>query len=227
MKLFFINLDRRPDRKRFMELQKLTWIVAERYTAIDGKRLFEFGISNKELLLFQKADFMKSKYKKNIIGNFLSHLRLMKKIIDEEIPISIITQDDMEFGENFETEVKNVMNNLPIDAEIINIGFHKRAVYAKVIPWDLKGQKRETNGHYKSNVNEYVGRGKESTNPCSSTYIVTLEGAKNFVKYIEDMGVFRATDHEMNHYLIKKNIYYFSTLVLSTGGDHGSDVFGE
>jgi GR25 family glycosyltransferase involved in LPS biosynthesis len=209
-----------------MESQKLTWIVAERYTAIDGKRLFDFGISKSELLLFRKANFMKSKYKNNIIGNFLSHLRLMKKIIDEKIPISIISQDDMLLGENFETEVKNVVNNLPIDAEIINIGFHKHAVYEKVIPWDLKGQKRETNDHYESSVNKYVGRGRESTNPCSSTYIVTLKGAQNFVKYIEKMGVFRATDHEMNNYLIKKNNYYFSTLVLSTGDEHGSDVFG-
>jgi hypothetical protein len=29
-----------------------------------------------------------------------------------------------------------------------------------------------------------------------------------------------------NNYLIKKKNYYFSTLVLSTGDEHGSDVFG-
>ena len=76
-------------------------------------------------------------------------------------------QDDMLFIEEFKKEVETMCNNLPKDAEIINIGFHKHAVYAKVIPFDLE---EENVMHIDMKVNDYVCKVKPDFNPCSSCY---------------------------------------------------------
>ena len=226
IKLFYINLERRPDRKAFIEnqLKNIKCVDFERFEAIDGKRLIDFGVNNTEFSYFKKANFLKTQFSKNIIGNFLSHFRLLQKIVEENIPIAIISQDDMQLYNNFEEELAQVIKELPEDAELVNIAFHKSAVYEKVIPWDLKNQTRDTNNLCRK-ISENIGIGHESVNPCSSMYIVTQKGARNFIEHIETNGVFTATDHEMNIYLKRKNIYYFSRLVLATGAQLGSDVF--
>ena len=137
--------------------------------------------------------------------------------------MAIIMQDDLLFCDNFKEELEEVINHIPEDAEFVNLGFHKMAVFNKVIPWNLKNQNRDINEHCNIKINEFVG--KFNMNPCSSMYIVTLDGAKNFVAHIEEHGVRRATDHEFNRYVFSKGINYCSRLVLATGADLGSDVF--
>jgi GR25 family glycosyltransferase involved in LPS biosynthesis len=75
-------------------------------------------------------------------------------------------------------------------------------------------------------VNPYICKMKPDMNPCSLAYIVTLQGAKNMIAYFNEIGFKKATDHNFNEYLIEKDIFYSSNIILVTGNPSlGSDIF--
>lgn len=229
-KLYYINLDRRPDRNRHMisefERIKVPEHKIERFRAIDGDKLFDYGVKASDIIKFRDSDFIKKKNKNYLIGNQLSHMRILQKIINENIQIAIILQDDIRFLDNFNFELQNILENKPDDTEFIWIGFHKSASGKNVLGWDLEYQTINKNDYYHKIQNEYIAQCKNSTNPCSTAYIVTNEGAKRFVEHVNDVGFRRATDGNFNDYLRNKNIDYCSRLVLCTGiMEFGSDIF--
>ena len=228
--LFYINLDRRPDRNEHMkrELKKIHVPLdkIERFQAYDGLCLEKFNVTQNDYKLFTFADFRNSPRKNFLIGNQLSHFQILKTVVEKEMKHAVILQDDLNFIDDFCVQVENIISSLPNDAEIVWFGFHKRAVGKHVIAWDLHNQTKETNTHYENVVNEHIAKCKTSTNPCSTAYVITLQGAKNFIKYIEKNGFRRATDWNYNEYLRTKNIDYCSKLVLCTGiPNFGSDIF--
>ena len=121
--------------------------------------------------------------------------------------------------------LNDILDNLPKNSEMVNIGFHKYASGANFVRWDLKGE----NDHSilaQKRLNKQVCILKENINPCSLAYILTLKGAKNMVSFFEKTGFLRATDGNFNDYLQTKNIFYGSTTVLVTGNsDLKSDIF--
>ena len=68
------------------------------------------------------------------------------------------------------------MDNIPTNAEIVNIGFHKHSV-----PFDLSVSDN-FNDVGDTKVNEYICHLKRSINPCSLAYIVTLKGASKLIE---------------------------------------------
>jgi hypothetical protein len=119
------------------------------------------------------------------------------------------------------------MNNIPEDTEIINIGLHLQAIYSHFVPWDISSsQDEEYLKIGQTRLNDYVCRLTIGINPCSLAYIVTLQGAMNLVDYFEKTGFRRATDWNINDYLVSKNIFYCSLPVLCTGNPNlTSDIF--
>uniref|UniRef100_A0A6C0F910 Glycosyl transferase family 25 domain-containing protein n=1 Tax=viral metagenome TaxID=1070528 RepID=A0A6C0F910_9ZZZZ len=224
MDYFYINLERRPDRKAHMEKQfnKANISNYHRIDAIDGLDLNKYNLSLDEIKLFRNADYKSKPFSKKIIGNQLTHLRIIKKLINSDYKYAVIMQDDMEFCKNFNQEVENVINNYPAYAEVINIGFHKYAAYQHVIPYDLNNSNTE---HIKQRVNNYVCKLNHNINPCSSAYIINTSRIQNFINYVEIYGCHRATDWVFNEYLQKNNIFYGSTKILCTGAQMGSDIF--
>ena len=228
-KIYFINLNRREDRKNhFLNeciREKIPINKLCRIEAIDGLT-YNFHIN--ELSMFSKADFLKSTDNviKKIFGNQLSHYYILKEIINKNQGFAIIFQDDAVLIPNFMEYIDNVVNNLPNDTEIMNIGLHKGADLQYSEPWDfaITGDDLHKIGSQK--INEYICKLKSDINPSSLAYIVTLEGAKNMTKYFEENGFKYATDYNFNNYLIKKNIFYSSSTILVTGNPRlGSDIF--
>lgn len=224
IKYIYINLDRRPDRRKHIETQfkKSDIPMYERFEALDGNDLNKYNITLSEISLFKHSDFKHKSFTKNIIGNQLSHIRAIQTLLDSKYGYAVIMQDDMLFIKNFKEEIDSICDNLPQDAEIINIGFHQHAVYSKVIPFDLTAN---NTSHIQYKMNDFVCKLKPQVNPCSSCYIITKNGAQNFIDYIFKSGCKKATDHNFNEYLIDKGIFYGSTKVLCTGNDMGSDIF--
>ena len=229
-KFYFINLNRRQDRKNhfFNECirENLPFDKICRGEAIDGLT-YNFHIN--ELSMFSKADFHSLNpevINKKIMGNQLSHYYLLKEIVRENNKLSIIFQDDSVLIPNFIKHINNVVLNLPSDAEVINIGLHKVAINQYSEPWDfaITGDDLHKIGSQK--INEYICKLKSDINPFSLAYIVTLEGAKNMTKYFEENGFKYAADHNINEYLISNDIFYSSNTILVTGNPKlGSDIF--
>tara|TARA_Y100000389_G_C17470970_1_gene530773 strand:- start:2865 stop:3581 length:717 start_codon:yes stop_codon:yes gene_type:complete len=229
-KIYYINLDRRPDRNSHMinELQRVNVPEEkiERFTAIDGLNLFTHGVNANDIGLFRNSDFIRKKNKNLLIGNQLSHMRLIDKIIENKYEVALIMQDDLKFMDTFNEELNKIIGNMPDDTEIVWIGFHKVASGKNVIGWDLVKQTSENNDYYERPVNEYLAQCKLSTNPCSTAYIITQKGAQNFKDFVNKVGFRRATDGNFNDYLRAKNIDYCSRMVLCTGiTEFGSDIF--
>ena len=116
----------------------------------------------------------------------------------------------------FKKKLKQVVKHLPADSEMVNIGFHKFECMQHFVPWDLT-----RDDDYKTIsskiVNEHICKIKPGMNPCSLSYIITLQGAKNMVEYFEKNGFLRATDGNFNDYLEARDIFYCSFDVLVTG----------
>lgn len=225
-KIYFINLDRRPDRYEHvlkqMSNNNVNFNNILRIKAIDGN---EYEFTKEEKDMFINSDFRTQPYAKKIMGNQLSHYYILKDMIKNNYKNIVIFQDDIILIDNFMDHLNKVLENIPNDAEIINIAFHKFASYSKFIPWDLN-KKTYSNEMNKKNVNDYVCYLTDTTNPCSLGYIVTLKGAINLVKHFDQVGFLRATDWNYNDYLKSKNIFYGSRLVLGTGNpDFNSDIF--
>jgi hypothetical protein len=227
--LYFINLNRREDRKNHFLNQcvneHLPLDKIRRIEAIDG---LIHNFHNNELKMFSNANFLKNPDNviKKIIGNQLSHYYILKNIITTNQQLAIIFQDDALLIPNFMEYIDNITSNIPEDAEVINIGLHKNAELSFSEAWDFTTNGNDFHKIGSQIINEYICKMLPTTNPCSLAYIVTLEGAKNIVKHFDENGFKSATDYNFNEYLINKDIFYSSSTILVTGNpDLGSDIF--
>ena len=221
-KLFYINLERRPDRNTHF-LNECAKIhipndKIERYNAIDGSKMKNGDV---DITLFKNADYMNKPFANNIIGNQLSHFNILKEMVHRNYNYIMVCQDDVIFRDDFLTSLDDVLNSAPDNTEIINIGFNKRAVHSFSEAWDFN--ELNTKGVM---VNEHICKLYHYVNPCSMSYIVTRQGAINMIEWFHKTGFLRSTDHNYNQYLISKDIFYGSIKVLCTGNPQlGSDVF--
>ena len=227
--IYFINLERRTDRKiHFIEQCLREHIPTEkicRIQAIDG---ITHPFSRLELSMFSKADFLLNPdpIVKKIIGNQLSHYYLLKEIVRSGEKIVIVFQDDAVLIPNFINHIENIVSNIPEDAELINIGLHKVADGYVFEGWDFatKGDDFEKIGSQR--INPFICKMNNDINPCSLAYIITLEGAKKIIQHFDSVGFTKSTDFNFNDYLINKDIFYSSNTVLVTGNaNFKSDVF--
>lgn len=229
-RIYYINLDRRPDRKEHvlkqMKQQGFDMTLVERFRAIDGDQL---QLTPQQKRMFLHSDYRRHQYSSSrdrIMANQLSHYSILQDMVKKNYEYILILQDDVVFKKGFLKHLEKVMNNIPEDAEIVNIGSHKEAFYAHFVPMDLENEK-ENNIPCMNNVNDVICKIHQNTNPCSLAYIVTKKGAINLIEYFEKTGFLRETDLNYNEYLASKNINYASKEVLCTGALMGSDIFIE
>ena len=225
-KLYYINLDRKPERNKHVLQQcsdaNIPSDKIQRFVALDGET---HPFTSEELAMFSNCDFKHCEFFKRIAGNQLSHYYILMDMIKNHYEYVLICQDDVIFREGFLKELELVVTNIPSDAEIINIGMHKHAVYSSFVPWDFN-QREDDTTIVKTIVNDGVCILTDETNPCSLAYIVTSAGAINLIMHFQMTGFLRATDCNYNDYLIGKNIFYGSRTVLCTGNHlFPSDIF--
>jgi GR25 family glycosyltransferase involved in LPS biosynthesis len=228
-RIYYINLDRRPDRNiHFINQCKASDLPMDkvfRMRAIDG---LTYMFSLDEETLFKNADFLhlpRTTVHK-LMGNQLSHYYILHDIVRKNHAYSIILQDDAIFIPDFKTYIDELIPKIPDDAEIINLGLHAVAEYSYFEPWVFHTTTNDVDKISKEVVNSHICKMKPDMNPCSLAYIVTLQGAKNMIAYFKTHGFRKATDHNFNEYLVEKDIYYSSNTILVTGNPKlGSDIF--
>ena len=229
-RIFYINLDRRPERKyHFMqqcEKHALPENKVQRVPAIDAAK---HSFTQNELAMFSRVDYGNKQFAARIMCNQLSHYYILKQIIRENIGISIIFQDDVLLKDGFVQYMDNILTTLPDDVEILNFSMHEYAAYNKFVPWNLQSTvEHDVSLISSTKINNYICKMRPICNPCSLGYIITLRGAQNFCRYFETVGFLRATDHSYNDYLIQRNIFYDANSVLATSNVlFESDVFQE
>ena len=224
--IYYINLDRRMDRNNHMLEQfkkhNIPSNLIKRFTAIDADT-YEF--KDTELALFKNADFMNKPYAKKIMGNQLSHLSIYKDMLSKNYKRILILQDDVVFRDGFISHFNNVLNSIPSNCEVVNIGMHDFANLNKFRAYDLTSE-NDYPRIEKTKIDEYMCIWKDNIQPCSLSYILTCAGAMNIIEHIEKNGFPYATDISLNMYLISKDIFYGSRKILCTGDpSFGTDIF--
>jgi GR25 family glycosyltransferase involved in LPS biosynthesis len=231
-KVYYINLKSRQDRNIHFLNQcrnvNIPMYKVERFNAINGKT---YSLSNEELRLFENCDFKYSEKYVNIVGNQLSHFKIFQDMIYNKYNYIIVCQDDIVLKDNFCNYIDELMGDISCnyDCEIVFFGFHKYAIRDIFLPWDLYNNDKDEIPSLAlgENLCKLKSSFDDNTN-CNNSlgYIVTLKGAKNFVTHINRYGFKFATDFEYNNYLINKDIFYASRMVLATSNPNfGSDVF--
>ena len=228
--IFYINLSRRVDRNvHFIDQMKKHKISPEKYERFDAVNGTEYIFAESELNLFRNANYLNMPTRPRIMGNQMSHFKLFQLMIERNYACIIICQDDIVFKDGFVGYIDEVVRNLPEDAEIVHFGFHKYAVRDIFLPWDLSSDIRDEVSYetVTNSVCKLLPSVFELYNCHNTTgYILTLNGAKNYVDYVLKNGFEFATDVEMSKYLINKGIFYGSRTVLATTmPTFGSDVF--
>ena len=228
-KVFYINLERREDRKEHflkscIDDAQIPIDKIKRFNAFDGKNYIP---SEEEKKMFINCDYSNQTYYNNILCNQLSHYYILKEIIKNKYNYAIVCQDDVYFRKDFPLYIKEVMDNFPDNAEMVNVGFHSFALFEHFQPWNLSNSKdTDYISLGKSKINNSICELNNGVNPCSLAYIVSLQGAINLVEYFDTNGFRRATDWNFNDYLNSKNIFYGSLPVLCTGNHLlKSDIF--
>jgi GR25 family glycosyltransferase involved in LPS biosynthesis len=203
MKRFVINLKRRPDRlEQFFTRCPYPRECINVIEAFDGK--FQENESKKEKKYIPK--FSNNRLRPGEIGVFISHLRIWKKMVNDNIPIAMVFEDDAQFDEKFYEFMETL--SIPEHVNLLYFGgrFNKNftippyamepvndKIYKHITePWDMRLHERTAHG-----------------------YIITSRMAKFFISafdiYDNDVAVL---DFFMIHVLKRLNIPYHSTYPL-------------
>ena len=107
MRIYCINLTRRADRwAECLEIFAKQGLEVERFEGIDGNP------GNEKLNGATDGD----------IGCTLSHYELVKKLKKEGIKEALILEDDVEFIEDFQFTLSQILPNAPEDFDMIWFG---------------------------------------------------------------------------------------------------------
>lgn len=111
--VYLVSMEK--DIKRRKNLFK--YVTPNEYSSVDGSKLLPIKIL-KEINIIEKEDI-----KKGEIGCYLSHYNIFNKIKNYNDIYSIIIEDDVEFDIKKNINIiKDLVNNAPLDWEIIFIG---------------------------------------------------------------------------------------------------------
>lgn len=162
---FYLNLKRRDDRMKKMELElEKTSHSIVRYEAIDGNNLkslndFKGSIPTSELKQY---------------ATYLSHLNMIKLAKEKRWEYLIILEDDVTLCSDFDGRLKMFLENLPSDWKIAYLGFT-----------ETPQTKLEQISEYIFKVNEVYGCfGMIINSNFYDTLIKTLEKTKTVIDWV-------------------------------------------
>ena len=119
-RIFIINLDRSKERWENMKDQELRLnnIKLERVSGVDGFLLDKEELNKREMI----TPFCLNFCSMGMIGCWLSHLKVWKKVVDENLPYAIVLEDDTIFPENYSNKINGLLPLIPENADIVLLG---------------------------------------------------------------------------------------------------------
>jgi alpha(1,3/1,4) fucosyltransferase len=176
---FVVNLDSRPDRwNSLMVAEPVLEQMVTRISAVHGKTL---KLTRDIYKRYKNNPF---KWKKAIIGCYMSHIKIWKQIVEEAGDYFLVLEDDVRFEHEWMTQWNRAATCIPADAELLYWG--------GVLPPNKMGL---------SSVLESVNDCWASIRPntlcnktplpvfhfCTYSYVITKAGAKKLLHFIESL----------------------------------------
>ena len=183
-KIFIINLER--DRHRLlnsiMQLNKYKLNNFDFINAVDGNNL-----TDEEYKLYT-SDIGYYITSPSMVGCGMSHIKTWKKIVENNIPYSLILEDDFNFKSNFLKDFNELMINTPDNFDLLFINSN---IF--------------TNRYLKLNdINNYLYKPILTIQTIS--YVITLEGAKKILNYINTVSYHIDAQISINHLFYNKQL---------------------
>jgi GR25 family glycosyltransferase involved in LPS biosynthesis len=116
-------------------------------------------------------------FKNGEIGNFGSHYLAWKFLVESNLENILIFEDDILIENNFIEKYNIAIDNVPSDYDVLSIFVHPNQ-------YDRFDKTQE--------ISYYIAKGYQDWSTLC--YVVSKNGAKKLIKYIEDHGIGRATD---------------------------------
>jgi len=202
MKSFVINLKRRPDR--LATFYKNCPIPNESIEVVYGFDSKSPEMENKkEQHLFNNK--LNKLRKPGERGVFISHLRIWKKMVNENIPSAMIFEDDAHFITNFNDFLQKLV--IPIDFNILFIGgrFTKNFMMPPQVSTPIS--ELIVSHNYLNWTPQYHDR-------TAHGYIMSYKLAKFFIELFNIITIVPQLDHFITWYLRYNNLPTYSTLPL-------------
>lgn len=197
--IYWINLDRSPDRRKRMKKMFKDPIFEGkkivRITAVDGKAQDIDQVLNANFEGMQPEKFTKVEY-----ACLLSHLNAIKKFLESNNKVALIMEDDMtlEYKKYWKKSAKQIMKHAPSDWEIIQLCY----ITNSGIPF--KNYTRYKNGNFAS----------------AGAYILNKNKIINNLKLLT-----RDISHEADHYLFNRfNTYAYKYPMFIYGTNETSTI---
>jgi GR25 family glycosyltransferase involved in LPS biosynthesis len=196
--IYWINLDRSPDRRKRMKKMfkdpafKGKKII--RISAVDGKAPDIDQVLNANFEGMQPEKFTKVEY-----ACLLSHLNTIKQFSESNDQVALIMEDDMtlEFKPYWKKSAKEIMNKAPSDWEIIQLCY----IISNMTPRKL----------YTKNTGNLFSTG---------AYIINQNGAKKILNYSTKHILNQNIKHPADDYLINSTNTYVYKYPLFIYGDN-------
>nr|XP_018908006.1 PREDICTED: glycosyltransferase 25 family member [Bemisia tabaci] len=112
---YLINLERRPERrKRMMDCFDVLGLEVTVLNAVDGSLLDETELTRRgvQFLPGYRDPYHKRPMTKGEIGCFLSHFRIWKEIVEENLDVVMVLEDDVRFEHYFKSKLEQVLDEL-------------------------------------------------------------------------------------------------------------------
>lgn len=224
--LFYINLDRRPDRDYHMrgefsreQLEPLFEIVRVS-GVVPGDNL-----TQEERVLFARALEFQKYNKGALMGNALSHLRIWRLLADSSCSHAIVLEDDAVLKRGFVEEARRLIAANPPEAVVTWIGAHSYANGPMSHPWPIEEAYDPDTFSTRLPGSDVVGIMHDDFNPASLGYLLTHRGANQLFWHFTDEGFALHTDHAVREFLKHRGKNFISRAILSTGAPTlGSDI---
>jgi glycosyl transferase family 25 len=207
IKMYVINLKRRFDRlQKFYESVPFSKEKIDVIYGFDGKN-YE-NESEEEKIIFNKLSKRLNPGEK---GCIISHIRIFKDIIKNNVPYAIIMEDDCIFCDDFNNKFEILINEMPLDTKILYFGgrfkpyFKMRENTCSKITENIVAHKC---------VN-WISRDRREHDRCNHGYIISQELAKEFITHFENnLNLVFAIDNWMVKVCINNNIPIYNSYPL-------------
>ena len=207
-RIYLINMERSTDRlEHFMnevEKHQLPVDKIQIFKAIDASK-HDFTPEELELT----SNMIKRGELNTVICNFLSHYYIWKDMKEKSYKNILVLQDDVYFVNDFIQRIDKVVDKMPNDAILVNLGTHLIGVHSLFIDWPIN--KLYERSYCKEIVNDEICIW--NIGAFSLAYIVN----GNVADTSFFSGIANAIDYFIENKLISTNLYYGSMDILATG----------
>lgn len=211
---FYINLDKRVDRKLFIEneLNKSSLLkdIYQRFDAVDGStvnpRTLDNGILTENAIQDILMDTITAwglSMTQGGLGVLMSYLNLFKKISELDSP-AITFEDDVEIDETFDDKLKLILSELPEDFDYCYLGHGDHKV--EKIPFS---------------DNLSIPKGMIT---CLPSLIISPNGAKKLIEKLKNID--NQIDTALYNRLNEFNVYVSNERIVNVKNKFTTDIQG-